>query len=321
MQPTAIIIAIISGLASALLFAGIVLQSSSAVSLALAAPIPIAIASLGWGSTAGFVSAAVATAAIYAIAQSVPSALTLLASMALPTAVAGHLVGLARPLADDAPRPLGAANAAPPLDWYPLSRVLMAITLMAIGSCIILGWYLGFDPEDFIPAVVDALRQSGGAMDTATDDERRAIAQLIIGLVPFVQPAVLAISLIVGLYLGAAIVRVSGRLPRPKDDIPTSAQLPQISLVIFAVAAGAAFAGGTIGLLGDVLLGGFAAAFTLVGLAALHRRTRGRQGRFLVLFSSYAALILLSFPIVLFLAMGIYETWRRPDDPAPTGRN
>ena len=73
--------------------------------------------------------------------------------------------------------------------------------------------------------------------------------------------------------------------------------------------------------LGDVLLGGFAAAFTLVGLAALHRRTRGRQGRFLVLFSSYAALILLSFPIVLFLAMGIYETWRRPDDPAPTGRN
>ena len=31
--------------------------------------------------------------------------------------------------------------------------------------------------------------------------------------------------------------------------------------------------------------------------------------------------ILLSFPIVLFLAMGIYETWRRPDDPAPTGRN
>ena len=129
----------------------------------------------------------------------------------------------------------------------------MAITLMAIGSCIFLGWYLGFDPEDFIPAVVDALRQSGGAMDTATDDERRAIAQLIIGLVPFVQPAVLAISLIVGLYLGAAIVRVSGRLPRPKDDIPTSAQLPQISLVIFAVAAGAAFVGGTIGLIGDVL--------------------------------------------------------------------
>ncbi|MEF2551815.1 hypothetical protein VQ042_10660 [Aurantimonas sp. A2-1-M11] len=321
MQPTAIIIAIISGLASALLFAGIVLESSSAVSLALAAPIPIAIASLGWGSTAGFISAAVATAAIYAIAQSVPSALTLLGSMALPTAVAGHLAGLARPAAEDTPRPLGPAGANPPLDWYPLPRVFMAITLMAIASCIFLGWYLGFDPEDFVPAVVEALQQSGGAMDAATDVERRAIAELIIGLVPFVQPAVLSIALIVGLYLGAAIVRVSGRLPRPKDDIPTSAQLPQISLVVFAVAAGAAFIDGTIGLVADVFLGGFAAAFTLVGLAALHRRTRGRQGRFLVLFSSYAALLLLSFPILLFLAMGVYETWRRPYGPAPASRN
>ncbi|MEF2547426.1 hypothetical protein VQ045_09675 [Aurantimonas sp. E1-2-R+4] len=319
MKPATILIAVVSGLASALLFAGLVLESTSAISFALAAPIPIAIASLGWGSVAGFIASAVAGMTIYAIALSVPSALTLFGTMALPMAVAGHLAGLARPTVE----PMLANGAASTgksgsnLDWYPLGRVLFAISAMAIAACLFLGWLLGYDPDGFVPAVVEALGQGGGpGMETLSETQLREFAKLVIALVPYVQPALLTVTLVSGLYLGAAVVRVSGRLPRPKDDIPSATHLPKTTLLIFGVALAVAFIGGTIGLVAAVFVGALGAAFTLVGLASLHRRTRGRPGRGLVLFTSYAAILLLSFPIVLFMALGLFETWRGRQGPS-----
>ncbi|WP_206455024.1 hypothetical protein [Aurantimonas marina] len=319
MKPATILIAVVSGLASALLFAGLVLQSTSAISFALAAPIPIAIASLGWGSVAGFIASAVAGMTIYAIALSAPSALTLFGTMALPMAVAGHLAGLARPTVEPvlASGAASAREAGSDLDWYPLGRVLLAIAAMAIAACVLLGWMLGYDPDAFVPAVVEALGQGGGSgMETLSEAQLREFAQLVIALVPYVQPALLTITLVSGLYLGAAVVRVSGRLPRPKDDIPSTTHLPKIALPIFGVALAAAFIGGTIGLVAAVFVGALGAAFTLVGLASLHRRTRGRPGRGLVLFTTYTAILLLSFPIVLFMALGLFETWRGQDRPS-----
>jgi len=319
MKPSTILIAVVSGLASALLFAGLVLQSTSAISFALAAPIPIAIASLGWGSVAGFIASAVAGMTIYAIALSVPSALTLFATMALPMAVAGHLAGLARPTVEPllANEATSARKSGSNLDWYPLGRVLFAISAMAIAACLFLGWLLGYDPDAFVPAVVEALGQGGGpGMETLSETQLREFAKLVIALVPYVQPALLTVTLVSGLYLGAAVVRVSGRLPRPKDDIPSATHLPKISLPIFGVALAGAFIGGTIGLVAAVFVGALGAAFTLLGLASLHRRTRGRPGRGLVLFTSYAAILLLSFPIVLFMALGLFETWRGRDGPS-----
>ncbi|HDZ73277.1 MAG TPA: hypothetical protein ENH55_11005 [Aurantimonas coralicida] len=319
MKPSTILIAVVSGLASALLFAGLVLQSTSAISFALAAPIPIAIASLGWGSVSGFIASAVAGMTIYAIALSVPSALTLFGTMALPMAVAGHLAGLARPTVEPmlANGAASAGKSGSNLDWYPLGRVLFAISAMAIAACLFLGWLLGYDPDGFVPAVVEALGQGGGpGMETLSETQLREFAKLVIALVPYVQPALLTVALVSGLYLGAAVVRVSGRLPRPKDDIPSATHLPKTTLLIFGVALAVAFIGGTIGLVAAVVVGALGAAFTLVGLASLHRRTRGRPGRGLVLFTSYAAILLLSFPIVLFMALGLFETWRGRQGPS-----
>lgn len=320
MKPSTLLIALVSGLASALLFAGLVLQSTSAISFALAAPIPIAIASLGWGSVAGFIASAVAGMTIYAIAMSGPSALTLFGTMALPMAVAGHLAGLARPASEPmlANGASSARRSESDLDWYPLGRVLFAIAAMAIAACLFLGWLLGYDPDAFVPTVVEALGQGGGpGMETLSETQLREFAELVIALVPFVQPALLTITLVSGLYLGAAVVRVSGRLPRPKDDIPSATHLPKLALPIFGAAVAAVFLGGSIGVVAAVVVGALGAAFTLVGLASLHRRTRGRPGRGLVLFTSYAAILLLSFPIVLFMTLGLFETWRGQDGPPP----
>lgn len=340
MKPTAILIAAVAGLASALLFAGLIYQSTAAISFALAAPIPIAIASLGWGSAAGFVAAFAAAGTIYAVTQSIPSALTLLVTMAAPMAVAGHLAGLARPsevpdVTEERSLPLagslpsGERRRSPRdgtvrpvehsgLDWYPITRILAAITVMAIAACCFLGWLLGFDPQGYVQPIVDALREGGGGAETADPDQLRELARLVIGMVPFVQPAILVLTLVVGLYLAAAATRISGRLPRPKDDLPATAGLPRLALPIFAVALAASlFLAGPLSLIADVVVGGLAMAFTLVGLAGLHRRSRGKPGRGIILFASYAAIFLLSFPIAVFAALGIFDTYRAGADTKP----
>ena len=338
MKPTTILIAAVAGLASALLFAGLIYQSTAAISFALAAPIPIAIASLGWGSAAGFVAAFAAAGTIYAVTQSVPSALTLLVTMASPVATAGHLAGLARPgvaqgnsATDDnrVPPPFGerrqtiregAVQIGPrqSLDWYPIPRILAAIATMAITACCFLGWLLGFDPQAYVQPIVDALREGGGGVEAANPDQLRELAQLVVRLVPFVQPAILVLTLVVGLYLAAAATRVSGRLPRPKDDLPSAVGLPRLTLPVFAVALGGSlFLAGPLSLFADVVVGGLAMAFTLVGLAGLHRRSRGKPGRGIILFASYAAIFLLSFPIAAFAALGIIDTYRNGDGAKP----
>ncbi len=313
MKPSALLIGVVAGAASALLFAGLVLQSSGAIGLAFLAPIPIFLASLGWGSLAGFLAAASGFVATAAFTGSFLAALTLLLPVALPAAVIGHLAGLARP----SERVAAPANDAPPaLDWYPVERILFAIALAGVGACLAIGWLIGFDPAALAGDVAEALGAQPGAAEQLGADQVEQWAQFIVSAIPYVQPGFLVAILVACLYISAAIARASGRLPRPRDDIPSSVGLPRAALAVFALALALCFVGGTIGIVAAVVVGAFAVAFTFVGLAAMHRRTRGRAGRGLILFTAYAGILLLSFPIVAFLVLGLFDTARSPARPA-----
>ena len=321
MNPSNILIAIAAGAASALLFAGLVFQSGSAVTLALVAPIPIFIASLGWGSLAGFVAAVVSAGIVAAISGLVTGGVLLFAAMSLPAAIAGHLAGLARTTGDDgtppAQRTNGAAAQQPPLLWFPVERILFAIAAMAALACIGLGWYFDYDVAALQPEIVETLRQSGNAGQMG-DAEFEAVASLLLSLIPLVQPAVLTLVLCLGLYVAAWITRMSARLPRPKDDLPLALHLPPAALFIFAAGLAASFLSGPVEQIALVACGAFGMAFTLVGLGQLHLRTRGRSNRWLLLFVSYAAIMILSFPLFVFTCLGIFDTIKRmrPASPA-----
>ncbi|WP_182085686.1 hypothetical protein [Aureimonas sp. ME7] len=297
-------IGIVAGMAAALLFAGLVTQSPGAVVLALAAPIPILIASLGWGSRAGFIAAATSAIAIAAFMGTVLAGLTMLLGSALPAALIGHMAGLARPAEG---RIDGGGAVA--LDWYPLPRLLLAIVLLAAASCVALGTIIGYDPAALDAAVAAAVAAQA---DSSIADPQQVgeFVRLVVAAIPFVQPAFQVLTLVACLYVSVAVVRLSGRLPRPKDDIPAHAGLPKLALPLFAVALALAFLPGLVGTLGAVVTGAFAMAFTLVGLAFIHRRTRGRAARGLLLFTTYAAILLLSFPLFAFLVLGVFDTAR-----------
>ncbi|RIY03521.1 DUF2232 domain-containing protein [Aureimonas flava] len=298
MNRTALPIGLVAGLAAALLFAGLVTQSPGAVVLALAAPVPVLIASLGWGSRAGFIAAGTSAVAIASFMESILSGAAMLLGSGLPAAVIGHMAGLARPREDGTS-----------LDWYPLSRLLFALVAIAAATVVVLGALLGYDAAGLEAAVTDALSSQP---DSPISDPQQvqSFVRLVVAAIPFVQPTLTVLTLAACLYVAAAIVRLSGRLQRPKDDIPATAGLPRIALPLFALALAASFLPGTAGTLGAVVAGAFGTGFTLVGLATMHRRTRERPARGLVLFSAYGAIFLLTFPLLAFLVLGVFDTAR-----------
>lgn len=320
MTPQGILIGIAAGIASALLFAGLVTQSVSALGLSLAAPIPILLASLGWGSVSGFVAALASGALIAVVSGTSGGGIILLASMALPAAVIGHLCGLARPREERTGRALNPANdgGQPPLDWYPLERVLFAIAILSAIGCVIIGWLLGFNAEEMVPMLREALSAGGASGLDADEGQIEDIARLVVTIVPFVQPAFLVVNFVATLYLAAAIARLSGRLQRPRDDVPATASLPRIALPAFAIALAISFLGGPLGLVAAVFAGALGAAFTLVGLAAFHLRTRGRAARGLLLFTVYMAIAVLTFPLLVFLVYGLFVSARSGSSSSKT---
>ncbi len=204
MNLTALPIGLVAGMAAALLFAGLVTQSPGAVVLALAAPVPILIASLGWGSRAGFIAAGAAAVAIAAFMGSILSGATMLLGSALPAAVIGHMAGLARPV--------GHGDG---LDWYPLSRLLFAIAAISAVTCVVLGLLLGYDASGLEAAVTSALLSQPDS--PVTDPEQvQTFVRFVIAAIPFVQPTLTVLTLIASLYVSAAITRLSGRLPGPR---------------------------------------------------------------------------------------------------------
>ncbi|WP_061932728.1 DUF2232 domain-containing protein [Aureimonas sp. AU22] len=296
MPLTALPIGLVAGMAAALLFAGLITQSPGAVVLALAAPVPIMIASLGWGSRAGFIAAGTSAVAIAAFMGSLLSGVTMLLGSALPAAVIGHMAGLARPRDDGTT-----------LDWYPLSRLLFALLVIAAVTCVVLGVLLGYDPAGLEAAVTHALSSQP---DSPISDPQQvqSFVRLVVAAIPFVQPMLTVLTLVACLYVSGAITRLSGRLPRPKDDIPATTTLPKAALPLFALGLAASFLPGMAGTLGAVLAGAFGTGFTLVGLATMHRRTRQRPARGLILFSAYGAIFLLTFPLLAFLVLGVFDT-------------
>lgn len=320
MKPSTILIAIGAALTSALLFAGLATQSALAVGFALATPVPIAIASLGWGSAAGFIAAFAAPVLIFVFTGNTPTALTLAIAMSLPTAICSYLAQrrfVAAPSIETPHAPHDIQPAMSAIDWMPIARILFVLTTLAAIACVLIGWLLGYDAEAVRAAMSEAFAQSGGELDPAAQLQLDNLVAVIVDLVPLIQPSILTLTLVVCLHLGAAIARRSGRLERPKDDLPAATSLPQDALLLFAVTLAGTFLSGPAGLIATVFAGAFGTAFALVGLARLHKKTRGRPARGLILFVVYSAILFLTFPIFVFVVIGIVDVWRNGERLVP----
>lgn len=331
-----------AGLVSALLFGVLLKATPLAILLYLVAPLPILIVGLGWSHKAALAAAAAGSLALM-LAIAPFMGLAFAAYIALPAWWLAYLTLLGRET------PAG-------LEWYPTGRLLGWIAATAALAFIAIAVlsspnHAAFDAQlrglaqtlvqtrlpaarpaaDARPAdapAADAGQDGAAAPEPApqagtdpADVTRAEVADALARVVPAFAANGLALLLAFYLWASARIVKISGRLPRPWPDIPSTA-MPRTALVAVAAAVAMCFAPGYVGVFGVALLGAFSAAFALQGLAAFHDRSRGRPGRGLMLFGMYLILFVTQgIALVALTLFGLADTAldrRRPkDNPAP----
>ncbi|MBN4096904.1 MULTISPECIES: DUF2232 domain-containing protein [unclassified Methylobacterium] len=339
-----------AGLVSALLFGVLLKATPLAILLYLVAPLPILIVGLGWSHKAALAAAAAGSLALVLVIAPFLG-LAFAAYIALPAWWLAYLALLGR----ETPAGLEWYPTGRLLGWIAATAALAFIAIAVLSS----PNHAAFDAQlrglaqtlvqTRLPSArpspetprADAPRadapstggEAGGKDGAATpgpapqadadpaDVTRAEVADALARVVPAFAANGLALLLAFYLWASARIVKISGRLPRPWPDIPSTA-MPRSTLVAVAAAVGMCFAPGYVGVFGVALLGAFSAAFALQGLAAFHDRSRGRPGRGLMLFGMYLILFVTQgIALVALTLFGLADTAldrRRPKgDPAP----
>jgi hypothetical protein len=297
-----LLIGLLAGFATALLSLSAGTPSSLSFFLLSCVTLPVFIASLGWGDIAGAISVAVACALI-AFGLSPVVALMLLVTSLGPAAWIGHLANLARP-AEEVGGPDGG------LAWYPLSAIMLQLAGLVTLGLIVFGLIVGYGSE-IVGHIVDAFLQVVEQQDASYRPDPKVVAEMktfLVHALPAVQGAVWVILLFAACYIAAALVRISGRGHRPRDDVPAGLKMPRVALIPLAIGLVLAFLDGVPSFIGSAICGAFGAGFMLSGFAVLHDRTRGLAWRFAALWLAYVTVILFTIPLVLFFFAGLLET-------------
>jgi hypothetical protein len=305
-RQTVYAIALGAGIAAGLMSLAGLRPSAISLPLLIAAPLPVYVASLGWGTTAGIIAAIAATAAglvWHGIAAAAVTAGLLFA----PAALAGHLANLAQP------DPQGKG-----LVWYPLSGILLRLAASVGVGFVIAGVALGYEANDITNAFVGLFREvlSAEPGTTVPDEEMlQQSARTYAAMLPAVVPAMWLMAHVLVMHIAAVITARSGQLARPPEDIAANVRLPSSALAIPALGIAAMLLLPSPGYeIGAIATGVGVAAFALSGIAELHVVTRGRPARNILLFFAWLTLVVFGFPVFVFAAMGVARSLR----PAPS---
>jgi hypothetical protein len=278
-----------SGVAAALLFLAAMRGAPLAVMLAYLGPLPIMIATLGWGWDIGLV--ALFCACGLAAAASPSYALVYGLIVAAP-AWALSVFAAAPAFYARTPAEPGAARRYPGPGAI---GVLAAGLFIAAGAIqLSLMWYSRGGYDGAVAALAyeirDALDASGASRALPPDMNADELARAVVQFAPTTLSTGATIMQLANLYLAARSVQLSQRLSRPWRDIPTGFVLPRWLSLPAAAALAAALAapdpGGGYGLLAASALG---ALYAMQGLATLHALSRRAAARPFMLAALYFA--------------------------------
>ena len=304
-------IAIGAGCAAALLFAVSAEPSLFAMALAYLAPLPIMIATLGWGPGSGAIAGGVAGGLLAAVAEPM-SGLLFALTIVLP----------AWALAAFAIVPVGVYwrrnAAAAPIYASPGAVVTAAAVFGVLASAgavaAMMVAYGGY--AEGVRAVASDLGQAIGDAFEAAAPDGMTLAEFTDIVVRAAPPAIAASTLVmlcVNLYVAARSAQVSERLARPWQDLPRALMIPWpagVALVLTTI--GAYALPSPASQFAWIGVGGLGGAFALQGLSVAHELSRGLPLRPLMLIALYLCCILRAkwtLPVVA--ALGVIDSFAR----------
>ncbi len=304
------VVALGSGCAAALLFAVSAQTSPLAMALAYLAPLPIMIATLGWGLDAGAIAGAISVVALGALTEPM-SGLLFAASVAAPAwLMAGFAVApVGRYLVPRQP----AGNAQASIG----AIVMLAAAIGMIGAAVVLTAviivYRGY--SEGAKQVATALATlAGEALETGPDGAAaREFADTLVRFGPAAIAASTLLMLCVNLYAAARSAQLSHRLTRLWVDLPTSLHLPWPLGILTIVCAACAYAlPAPASQYFSIGVGGLGGAFVLQGLAVAHALSRGLKLRIVMLTALYACCVLRAkYMLPVVAALGIIDSFGR----------
>jgi hypothetical protein len=293
-----ILIGISAGAATALLFASVASGSLISILLFYLAPLPILIAAIGWSHWAALIAAGFASVALATIfGQNL--LLAFLFGIGLPAWWLGYLTLLARPTGP------GPGD----MEWYPVGNLVVWCAIA--GAAVVIAALINFGSgeEGFRAALrsgIERVIKAQGPAKGPAPDINRLVDFLVLALPP--AAAVLTtITNALNLWLAGRIVSVSGRLKRPAPDIP-GMQFPSYAPLLTGGAIAASFVPGLIGTAAGVLAAALLMAYAFLGFAVLHHMTRGMNARALLLGSAYVSVMVLGWPALLMMLLGLADT-------------
>jgi len=320
-----------AGLASALLFSLVTQGTLFAVALAYISPLPIMIATIGFGRIAGLVASTLAILAVAAIAflqqgqdasgdvlgGAALSGLAFALSLAAPALWLGYLAALSKPKDAASWSIASGAGRAFARDYYPLERLLayavaIAATIAVVATIILSARHGGFETalnqaEDALTPMLQSL-----AADAPFPHEvdLRKLARLLALATPPAVAASTLLMLMCNLWIAARVAEVSARLPRPWPDIPHELRLPRTFAPVLLAAIAVSFVGGLAGVISAIVAAALGMGFALQGLATIHDLSRGLKYRTLLLGLVYVCLFLLMppWPLIAFAVIGLVES-------------
>jgi hypothetical protein len=303
---TTALIALAAGAASALMFASIISGALISLVLFYLAPLPLMVAALGWGplsATIGGLCAAIGLGAIFGLPYCIAFALT----VALPAWWLGHLALLGRPAAGSAAAGNGAAPPAPPpLEWYPIGRILLWAAGFAVLTTTAALLTLGSDAATITGALRRGLLRIMGVRNSTPPADTGNFVDAMVAIAPAAAAAVAMMTLTLNLWLAAKVTATSGRLHRPWPDLK-SAALPPMTLAGLSLTLACSFAGGLFAMVGEIASAALLTAYALVGFAVLHTLTLSIKGRMLWLGGTYAAVLVAGWPVLAMVLLGLAD--------------
>jgi hypothetical protein len=298
------LIALIAGLASALMFASIVSGALISLVLFYLAPLPLMVAAIGWGplcASVGGIAAAIGLGALFGLPYCIAFAVT----VALPAWWLGHLVLLSRQAGPVTQVAAGPASQ-PELEWYPVGRLLLWIAGFAALTTIAALLTLGTDAETITGTLRRGLMRLLRATDPQTSGEVGPFVDALVRIAPAAATVVAMMTLTLNLWLGARITATSGRLARPWPDMKT-AELPPMTLVGLCVALAFCFTGGLLAIAAQIAAAALMMGYAFTGFAVLHTLTLALKSRTFWLGSTYAVVVVFGWPVLAMVILGMAD--------------
>ena len=191
-------------------------------------------------------------------------------------------------------------------EWYPPGLMVSWLTGLGVAALATLLLLLA-SAEGGIAGSVQRQVEAMLPLFGPNAEAMRPLFETIAPIVPGLVVAAWMMVTMVNGALGQAFALKTGRAARPAPELAAT-ELPRGLAAAFAVAAGVALLGpGTLGLVGSNATVVLAVPFLVLGFAVVHAATRGLRARTLLLGGLYAATAVLTWPVVVIVALGLIE--------------